>query len=71
MNKWLEIYRNGKWRNEIHPNTYRIGDPFTWQSAESGEQEGVIVLTDRDEWVVVAGHDEPHGLAWVNTQNRW
>ena len=68
MNNWLEIYRTGKWRDEIQANNHRAGDTFTWHSAEGGELHGVIVLTDGDEWVVVAGNDVPNGLAWVNTQ---
>lgn len=68
MNKWLEHYRTGKWKDELHSNAYRIGDTFTRQSIRGGEFHGVIVLTDGDEWVVVAGNDVPHGLAWIKTE---
>jgi len=68
MTNWLEIYRSGKWKDEVgvlNPNI-NAGQHISWRSPKWGLRRGVVVLTDDSTgWVLVQGVSN---LTWISPQ---
>ncbi len=69
MANWLEIYRSGKWKDEVgvlNPNI-NAGQNITWRSPKWGLRRGVVVLTDDSTgWLLVQGTSD---LSWIYPQH--
>ncbi len=69
MTNWLEIYRSGKWKDEVgvlNPNI-NAGQHISWQSPAWGPRRGMVVLTDDSTgWLLVQGVSD---RTWISPQH--